>query len=369
MAEIINETLLVGQSTEGKHLSVEAIKFIGTNSDAPKVYIQAGIHGAELQGSLVIHKLIDYLQKNPPLGDISLVPQANPIGCNHKVGDFTQGRFDAMNGDNWNRYYHYDDRDIDIFLKTVPMNLSQCDLLNHFRRMLKKRLTDKLNAPLGLSRAARLDLSLQRIAVDADIVLDLHTDAHAINYVFSPQYAQQTAAQCFETDILLSLPNQFAGAMDEAIFCPWWTLWQKYHQQEAAPPIEAFTLELGNHESLNDQQAKQQMQGICRYLAAKKVIATTDFTTPTVSSTTIWPINQFQVFYAPVGGLYQWLCSPGDAIKESQIIAHCLQSSNKRSLPIVAPTDMTVVNLFSSAAVPQGTALAKVLIGKPYASQ
>ena len=49
--------------------------------------------------------LLEHLEKHPPLGSVRFVPNANPVGLNNKRGEYTDGRFDPVRGDNWNRKY------------------------------------------------------------------------------------------------------------------------------------------------------------------------------------------------------------------------------------------------------------------------
>tara|TARA_R110001583_G_scaffold187837_2_gene349378 strand:+ start:1313 stop:1678 length:366 start_codon:yes stop_codon:yes gene_type:complete len=58
-------------------------------STAPNVYIQANMHGAEVQGNAVIFQLLELLKHCDIQADITLVPYANPIACNHKNGEYT----------------------------------------------------------------------------------------------------------------------------------------------------------------------------------------------------------------------------------------------------------------------------------------
>jgi hypothetical protein len=53
------------------------------------VYIQANMHGAEVQGNAVIFQLLELLKNIELKGSITLVPYANPVGCNHKNGEYT----------------------------------------------------------------------------------------------------------------------------------------------------------------------------------------------------------------------------------------------------------------------------------------
>jgi len=103
----------------GDSLSVPVYTISGRKQGAPSVYLQSAMHGSEVQGSLVLALLLDYLEKNPPLGNVRIVPNCNPVGLNNKRGEYTDGRNDPVRGDNWNRKYFLasEGLDFDAFLR------------------------------------------------------------------------------------------------------------------------------------------------------------------------------------------------------------------------------------------------------------
>lgn len=52
-------------------------------------------------------------------GEIILVFNCNLIGINIKVGEYMFGRFDLVNGINWNRGYFYDKGSVEFFVNIV----------------------------------------------------------------------------------------------------------------------------------------------------------------------------------------------------------------------------------------------------------
>ena len=74
---------------------------------APSAYLQAALHGGELPGVVAIHALMPKLRaagaEGRVLGDITIVPSANPIGrAQYLFGDL-QGRFHLGSRTNFNR--------------------------------------------------------------------------------------------------------------------------------------------------------------------------------------------------------------------------------------------------------------------------
>ena len=108
---------------------------------------------------------------------------------------------------------------------------------------MKQRLEEKLNQTWGIGLAQRLNLKLQQLAFDADYVIDLHNGPVSTGIFTCRNYAQVSASQ-FNIPHVILIPNSFAGALDEATFCPWWTLTELLSDKFARPmmfDVEAFT--------------------------------------------------------------------------------------------------------------------------------
>ena len=96
--------MVVAQNASGRNMNVPIYRMKGARP-GPTVYIQSSIHGAEVQGNVVIYHLIQRLKDMDICGEIILVPNCNPIGTNIKAGEYTLGRFDP--GDVLYRVYKH----------------------------------------------------------------------------------------------------------------------------------------------------------------------------------------------------------------------------------------------------------------------
>src|SRR5262249_19787980 len=76
-------------------------------NERPLAYVQANVHGGELQGNAVIVSLFETLERDPPRGSVVLVPRVNPVAANQQVGDYVAGVYDFQTGVNFNRGYLY----------------------------------------------------------------------------------------------------------------------------------------------------------------------------------------------------------------------------------------------------------------------
>ena len=73
----------------------------------PKVYVQAGTHATELAAPMTAHHLVCRLQEAEAagqiMGEIIVVPVANPIGLSQIQSGDHLGRHDLETGSNFNR--------------------------------------------------------------------------------------------------------------------------------------------------------------------------------------------------------------------------------------------------------------------------
>lgn len=156
----ISEIIIAGD-TSGIEWRLPVYRFKGRNAAAPKTYIQAALHANELPGTALAHFLLEKLQQAEKdgaiLGDITVVPQANPIGTAQSHFGELQGRFDLGSRTNFNRDF--------------PL-ISLAD---------RDYLIEDLDR---YSATDRLKRQLLHMALGADLMLDLHCDDEALQYAY-----------------------------------------------------------------------------------------------------------------------------------------------------------------------------------------
>ncbi|MBV7314153.1 succinylglutamate desuccinylase/aspartoacylase family protein [Shewanella sp. NIFS-20-20] len=357
-----SQSLVIGQLATGHELSIPCYRFSGRDSQAPSVYIQANVHGAEVQGNAVIYQLMERLAELTILGDICLVPLANPLAINQKSGEFTLGRFDPITGINWNREY----ANLTPAPDWLPAHLALDDqqLAAAFRQQMLASIEARLHQDYGLSTGKRQALLLQSMAHQADIVLDLHTGPKSAKHLYCPAYAA-SAACYFAIEHVLLMPNTFGGAMDEAVFYPWWQLRQQAAALGRTLDIgaDAFTLELGSQERIDMADAKVDAEGILAYLSYRGVIANAIAPTPMVRHG-CW-LRDYRQYFAPQAGMVEYLAKPGDIIGAGEALVRLLQvdkfGSPAALTECLCPDDAIAILHFASASVYQGTELYKLM--------
>ncbi|WP_408033871.1 succinylglutamate desuccinylase/aspartoacylase family protein [Thalassotalea algicola] len=361
--QLTKDVMHVGEMASGAKLTVPVYRFKG-KSNAQSVYIQANMHGAEVQGNAVIYQLLEQLRDLKILGDITLVPYANPVGCNHKNGEYTLGRFDPITGVNWNRMYHNNPELISPIVEQY-LDAPASDIEAVFKQALLDDITEQLDHNIfGLTTGQRIAYQLQKLAHQADIVLDLHTGPISSKHLYCPEYAKESAS-FFNIEHTLLIPNEFDGALDEATFCPWWSLTEAFADKGRKLLLdkESFTVELGSQEQIDLDVALVDAKSILTYLQHKGVIAGGDFV-PDVMTRYACYLADYKAFYSPMGGMVDYLAAFGKPLPAGEPLARILRMDNYGdgdALHYIS-LDKEVIPIlhFASASVNQGTELYKV---------
>lgn len=359
----------VGEMASGTQLTVPVYRIQGNNSSAPSVYIQANMHGAEVQGNAVIFQLLEILKSSQVYGDITLVPYANPVGCNHKNGEYTLGRFDPITGVNWNRMYYFDESIIPAFVEEYK-NEPSSDIESAFKQTLINSIDKKLeNSGFGITTGQRIAYQLQRLAHKADIVLDLHTGPISSKHLYCPEYAQNSASY-FNIPHTILIPNVFSGALDEATFCSWWSLQEALNKAGNNFSIsssecikESFTVELGSQEQIDLAEAYKDALSILTYLQHKNVIQDTGLQPDNLTRYACY-LKDYKALYSPMGGMVDYLAEFGKPLEAGQSLVQILRMDNygdgQPLHQITLDDDVIPILHFASASVNQGTELYKV---------
>ncbi|OHU86055.1 MULTISPECIES: succinylglutamate desuccinylase/aspartoacylase family protein [Pseudoalteromonas] len=362
MNQISQENIQVGEIANGLPLTIPVYRMMG-NGSGPKVYIQANMHGAEVQGNAVIYQLLEQLKQLTLASDITLVPYANPIGCNQKSGEFTLGRFDPITGTNWNRMYHDHSALVSEFVDK-HLHDSLDEIKQQFRALLVGQTQTLLDRPAhNINTGQRIALNLQRLAHEADIVLDLHTGPISAKHLYCPEYAKASASY-FDIEHVLLIPDEFGGALDEASFCPWWSLQQAFAKRGRDLPVmvEAFTVELGSQERIDLAEAKLDAQSILSYLTHKEVLLNSPYQPANITRYGCM-LKDYVAYYAPMGGMVEYTAHLGAHVKAGETIAHILRMerylSEQPLQPVHIEQDAIAILHFASASVNQGTELYK----------
>jgi uncharacterized protein len=240
----------------------------GAELARPKVFIQAALHADEVPAILVVQALQRVLMsleaQGRLLGQVVLVPNANPIGLTQQLMGQHHGRFDLRDGTNFNRGF-------------AELGLTIAEAV-------RPLLTQDLAANTGTIRAALLaavaglpaahptqDLKnrLLGLAIDADVVLDLHCDSEAVMhlYALTPQAPMAAVlGACLGARTLLLATESGGSPFDEACSRPWYQLQRSFTDVPIALACFGATIELRGVTDTGHALAAQDAQSLCQFL-------------------------------------------------------------------------------------------------------
>ncbi|TIN17006.1 MAG: succinylglutamate desuccinylase/aspartoacylase family protein, partial [Mesorhizobium sp.] len=254
-------------------------RFEGTDKAAPSAYLQAALHAGELPGVVAIDALMPMLEKAEAegriKGDITIVPQANPIGrAQYHFGEH-QGRFHLGTRTNFNRGFP--------LLAAPDVELLPDTTLGTADQRLKSRLL--------------------QLSIGHDIVLDLHCDDEGLAYLYVqarlwPAMADCAAAMGVDAVILwdedsdgtpyLNLPAEVAR-FDRRV---------------------AITVEYRGILDVDGALAGADAEGLYRLLVGRGVILDQALSTPGSFTGLVAPLENIDMMPAPRAGAVLYKVKP-----------------------------------------------------------
>ena len=311
----------------------------GSPGARPKAYFQAAIHADEIPGLLVAQHLLRGLEQARAdgriLGEVVVVPAANPIGLSQHLNGRLLGRFDFESTGNFNRAFP----DLAVIaLERARGRLGPDPTAN------VALIRETLRAVLAEQRAARetgaLKLELLRLAIDADLVIDLHCDGEALLHLYASRWQRDDAlalgAELGAASILLEA-EPGGNPFDEACAGPWWKL-REALAGEGPLPLACFatTVELRGQADVSDGYAAADAAALLRFLQRRGVIAGEPGPLPE-SRCEPTPLDGVDVLAAPAAGVLVYRKSLGDTVRAGEVVAELVDPLGEPSGAARAP--------------------------------
>lgn len=356
----------------GDLLSLQVYKFIGKQS-GKKTYIQANLHGAEIVGNAVIHKLIEFLTnlaQSQLRGEIWLVPVCNPLGVNQRSHFFSTGRFNSYDGKNWNRIFWDYEKQIDDLTEFAQSQINyepEVIRSNYLAKIMQawQQELEQIKKPGSVPISRQYRYQLQSLCLDADYVIDIHSSSNqGIDFTFAFKERMNSAKYLLlEYGILM---DKYDGdAFDEAFLKPWLALERELANlgKEIKFDLESWTLELGAGMAMNSTSVAQGFAGIKNYLAYKQILSLPQ--PIETKKITLVERNKINSYYAPSGGMIQSRLPLKTKVKPGNVIYQLL-SFNKQGKPpeiidICAETPGIVFDISTNQCVNQGEYVMDIL--------
>ena len=289
-----------------------ALRRFGTEGRRPKVYIQAGLHADEVPPMLVAHHLQALLRAADEAGrvrgEIVVAPAANPLGLSQVVLHGSVGRFDMSDGRNFNRFFPWLGP---AMADRAGPELGPDENANRLlvRRTLRNAL-DALSPPLHA--ADRLKHTLLGLALDADLVLDLHCGSEAVPHLYTlTPLADAFApmAGLMGARAVLLATESGDDPFDEACSRPWLHLRERFPHHPIPLGCAAATLEFRGEKDVSHHLARADAAAV---LGALVLAGAVDGPGPAVSPPPpVTDLAAAEPLVAPVAGMVVFHAEPG----------------------------------------------------------
>lgn len=338
MADIREEHIDLGAGDEAGSAAVRVLRF-GTPGARPKVYIQAGLHANELPGMLVLRELARRLSeleaRGALIGEVVLVPVANPLGLAQRRFGVLQGRFDEASGENFNRGWP-DVTEAVVWKIDGSLVMDPAANVATIRAAIAE-VAAGVDAPRPIDRLRK---GLFSLACDADVVLDLHADDEALMHLYTgpalwPR-AEPLAAELDARAVLLCEASG-GGPFDEACSAPWWSLAPRFAGLPIPPACLAATVELRSNNEVEERHVESDAAALERFLLHEGVIAGEPRPAPRLlcEPTALTAMQQLK---APAEGVVVYRARLGDTVREGDVVA-TVTDPHGEAVDVLAETD------------------------------
>ena len=308
-------------ATPGLRHSITVLRF-GAETAGPKAMIQAALHADEVPAMLVAQKLRTLLaaleSQGQLLGQVVLVPYANPLGlAQHLLGQH-QGRFDLRDGINFNR--HVADLSVAV-ANAVREHLG--DDADRNAALVRQALRDAACALTAMDAVTDLKNQLLQLAVDADIVLDMHCDSDAAMHLYALTPQAELAAELgalLGAQAILLATESGDSPFDEACSRPWLQLQQQFQNHPLPLGCFSSTLELRGEADTDHALALQDARAIVEFLRRRGVVKGTPAALPAALCQPT-PLAGSEPITAPRAGVVVFHQRPGSRVEAGAVIA------------------------------------------------
>ena len=295
----------------------------GQPDSGRKAYIQAGLHADEAPGPLVARQLIEQLaeaeKRGEVVGELIVVPIANPIGLDQWTTDGVEGRHDRFDHVNFNRSH------LDLSAKVaekVSGHLGEDADANIAR--IRQAIRDEATQLEPVGETPYLKKLLFTLSCDSDIVLDLHCDLQAVMHVYTGTTlwpaASDLSAQMGAMATLLAIDSG-GCPFDEANSKIWWQLARKFPDHPIPPACLAATVELRGFADTDRHHTDEDTTNLLTFLTRRGFLKGEAPPLPELNHEAT-PLEGVDYVKARESGILSFVRKPGEMIQEGEVIAH-----------------------------------------------
>jgi uncharacterized protein len=354
------EQIALSPLAPGASLSLTVHRF-GEAGARPRIYVQAALHADEIPGMIAAHHLRERLialeAEGRITGEIVLVPSANPIGLAQKVLGQPVCRFDLWDGVNFNRGYPYL---VPRVAERIEGRLTGDGEAN--LRLIRETLRAELDDWRTSNPAESLKKTLLELAIEADVVLDLHCDAEAVMHLYTHTRSSgdlAPLAALLGAHAVLLADESGDDPFDEACSRPWPELADRFPDHPVPLGCHATTVEFRGEADVTHDFARADAGALVDYMILRGAIAGAAPKLPKALCEPT-PLAASEPVTAPASGIVVFRAKVGDRVKEGDLIAEIVDPLTGIVTPALSPTDGVMFARILIRFATEGQRMAKV---------
>ncbi|MER8828025.1 succinylglutamate desuccinylase/aspartoacylase family protein [Mesorhizobium sp. M0938] len=317
----------------------EAFRLEGSDKSASSAYLQAALHAGELPGVVAIDALMPLLEEAEAegriKGNITVVPQANPIGrAQYHFGEH-QGRFHLGTRTNFNRGFP----------------------------LLAAPDTTLLPDTTLATADQRLKTRLLQLSIGHDIVLDLHCDDEGLAYLYVHASLWPDMADCaaaMGVDAVILWDEDTDGTFEGASIMPYLNVPADVARFDRRV---ATTVEYRGILDVDGALAGADAEGLYRLLVARGVILDQALPAPGDFTGIVAPLENIDMMPAPRAGAVLYDVKPGDRVAKGARLATIVHAPGEASgrTEVFAPQAGVILTRRSRRIIRAGEDLLKLV--------
>ncbi len=347
-------TLALEGATPGARHELTVHAF-GAAGGRPKIYVQAGLHANEVPGMLVVHHLLALLRAHETAGritgEIVVTPLANPIGLGQRVLGTAVGRFHLTDGVNFNRDY-----------PLLTPDLEWSDDPDANRTAFRAALLGANAAIVATTPVQHLKRTLLGLALDADLVLDLHCDSQAPMHLYTLTPAADAVAPLaalLGARAVLLATESGGNPFDEACSRPWLLARERNPGRPIPLACTSVTVELRGRADVSHAFAEADAAALADYMIVAGAI---DAPMPAIPAPSCAPtlLSASESLVAPAAGIIVFMVAAGDRVAAGQIVADIIDPVAGTCVQVRAQSEGVVFSLTNDRFAAAGHRLGEV---------
>ena len=367
------ETVSLPVVVQGTQRSLQVFRY-GVAGARPKIYIQGALHAGEMPGPLVIHHLTRLLDGMDAagriLGEIVLVPFANPIGFAQDLSGTHYGRFDQASRENYNRGFPWIGAAV---AARVGERLTGDAAANV--PIVREAARAVLEEVPARTEFDHLRLALMRMAIDADDCFDLHCAGESPLYIYCDddpgeervaEFSAQMGSEATFIHAYMEDGRPFSSAVGQL-----WLQIARALGDGSRPVVQpglSGTVELRGARDVDDAVAAADAENLLRHMMRRGIVAGDPGPLPQARCTPM-PITACDHGYAPCTGIIVYSVPVGARLRQGEevccIVDPSIADFDAARFPVLAGCDGILFDRAGDRIARAGEQIFRIAAEKP----